>query len=110
MSGVHSIENNYLALPAPNCLCQKDFLSPQDPRFPCQDLWEEQWKKTVAYAQALQCWAKSANLPMSGQPCLLVGSVLELCKMMEQYISFYNDIALGSVALLEGFWKSGLHF
>ena len=91
---------------APHCLCQKDFLSLPDLRFPCQDLCKEQWKKTVAYAQALQCWAARANLPMPGQPCLLVGSVLELHKKMEQYISFSNDIILGSVALLEEFFGS----
>ena len=42
MNEVHSIENYYLAPAAPNCLCQKDFLSLPDLRFPCQDLWEEQ--------------------------------------------------------------------
>ena len=30
------------------------------------------------------------------------GSILQLCKMMEQYVSFSNDVVLGSVALLEG--------
>ena len=103
MSEVHGIDNYYLAPPAPNCLCQKDFLLLPALRFPYWDLQEEQQKKTVAYAQALQCWAKRAHPPMPGQPCLLVGSILELHKMMEQYVSFSNDIILGSVALPEGF-------
>ena len=67
---------------------------------------EEQQKKSVAYTQALQCWAERANPPMPGQPCLLVESLLELCKMMEQYVSFSDDIILGIVALPEGFFGS----
>ena len=106
MSKVHNIQNCYLAPPIPNCLCQKDFLSPPDIRFPCWELWEEQWKKTVAYAQALQCWAKRANLPTLGQPSLLAESMLELHETMEQYVSFSNNIILGSVVLLEGFFRS----
>ena len=88
----HAIKNYYLAPPAPHCIWQKDFLLPPDLRFSCQDLWEEQWEKTMAYAQALQCWAKKANLPKLGQPHLLAGSVLELQKMMEQYIPFSDEI------------------
>ena len=65
MSEVYEDENYHLAPPVPKCLCQKDFLLPH-PRFPCHDIWEEQWKKTIAYAQALQYWAERANLPMLG--------------------------------------------
>ena len=63
MSVKHAIENYYLAPPTPHCIWQKDFLLPPDLRFSCQDIQEEQWEKTMAYAQALQCWAKRANLP-----------------------------------------------
>ena len=73
MSTAHKVDNYYLAPPAPNCFCWKDFLSPPDLRFPCWDLWEEQQKKTMAYAQALQCWVERANLPMPGWPQLLGG-------------------------------------
>ena len=106
MSEIHGIENYYLAPLAPNCLHWKDYLLLPDPRFPCQDLWEEQLEKTVANTQALQCWAERANLSMPGQPCLLVRSVLKLCEMMEWYISFSNNIILGGVALPEGFFGS----
>ena len=106
MSKVHDIENYYLVQLAPNCLCQKDFLLPWDLRFPYQDLWEEQQKKTMAYTQALQCLAERANLPMPGQPCLLARSVLELHETMEWYVSFSDDTILGSVALLERFFGS----
>ena len=104
MSKIYDIENYYLAPPAPNCLHQKDFLSLLDPRFPCQDIQEEQVKKTIAYAQVLQYWAERANPPMPGQPHLLVRSVLELHETMEGYVSFSNDVVLGSVVLMEGFF------
>ena len=54
--------------------------------------------------------AERANLPMPGQAHLLTGSVLELHKMMEQYVSFSNNIILGSVALLQGFFGSQTSF
>ena len=47
--------------PAPPCLCQKDFLPPPNPKFPCWDIREEQLEKTVAYVQALQFWAEKSN-------------------------------------------------
>ena len=106
MSEVHGIKNYYLAPLAPNCLCQKDFLLPPDPRFLCWDIWEEQLKKTITYAQALQYWAKMANPAMAGKPHLLARSILELCEMMGWYVSFCNDIVLDSVALLEGFFRN----
>ena len=60
----------------------------------------------MAYTQTLQCWAKRANLPMPGQAHLLVESILELCKTMEQYVSFLDNIIFGGVALPEGFFRS----
>ena len=48
----------------------------------------------VAYAQALQFWVEKANLTTQSQPCLLVGSVLELREVMKCYISFPNDAVL----------------
>ena len=106
MSKEHNVENYYLALLAPYCISQDDFLLLPDLRFPCQDLWEEQWEKTVAYTQALHYWAERANPPTLGQPCLLAGSILELQKVMELYILFSDDIILHSVALPEGFFRS----
>ena len=66
MSVKHAMENYYLAPPAPHCIGWKDFLLPPDLRFYCWDLNEEQWEKTMAYAQTLQYWAKKANLPKLG--------------------------------------------
>ena len=67
-SKVQDVKNNYLALPAPKCICWKEFLPPQDPMFPCQDFREEQAQKTLAYVWALQYWVEKTNLPMPGQP------------------------------------------
>ena len=103
MSDIHDIENYYLAPPAPKCLCQKDFLLPPDPMFPCQDIQEEQLEKTIAYAQAAQYWVEKANPPTPGQPCLLARSILKLRETMEWYISFSDDTILDGVALPEGF-------
>ena len=105
MSEIHDVEDYYLAPPAPKCLCQKDFLSLPDPKFPCQDIREEQLEKTVAYVQAVQYWVEKSNSPRLGQPCLLAESVLELREMMKPYISFFYDTVLDSVAPLEGFLK-----
>ena len=55
----------------------------------------------VAYAKTFQFWAEKANLPTQGQPCLLVGSVVELRKEMKCYISFTDEDIFGGVALLE---------
>ena len=56
----------------------------------------------MAYAQALQYWMEKSNLPMLGQPCLLVGSILKLREVMEPYVSF-DDTILDGVAPPEGF-------
>ena len=103
MSKIHNVENYYLTPLVPKCLCQKDFLLPSDPKFPCQDIRE--LKKTEAYAQALQYWAEKSNPPMPGQPHLLVGCIIELREMMELYVSFFDDTILDGVAPPEGFLK-----
>ena len=36
----------------------------------------------------------------------LAGSVLELQRMVEQYVPFSDDVVFGSVALLEWFFRS----
>ena len=108
VSKLHDVENYYLAPPASPCLCWKDYLPPPNPQFPCQDIWEEQLEKTMAYAQALQFWVEKPNLPTPGQPYLLVGSVLELRAVMEPYISFPDDAILNGVTPPDGFWEDQL--
>ena len=57
------VSNDYSSSPTPKCISRKAFLPIQDPRIPCQDYREGQPWKTLAYAQALQYWAKKVNLP-----------------------------------------------
>ena len=45
MSELHDVGNYYLAPPVPPCLQQKDFLLPLNPKFPYQDIREEQLEK-----------------------------------------------------------------
>ena len=55
----------------------------------------------MAYAKALQFWVEKANLPTEGQPCLLVGNVVELREEMKCYISFSDEDVFSGIALLE---------
>ena len=95
------MKNVHLAPPALLCHCWKNFLLPLDSIFACQNIWEIQHEKTVAYASALQFWAEKVNLPTGGKPCLLVGSMIELWKEMECYLSFSNEDVFKGVALQE---------
>ena len=54
-------------------------------------------QKTLVYAQALQYWAEKANLPMLGQPCLLVRCVQELRWEMKPYMTLIDDTILEGV-------------
>ena len=49
-SETQDVKNDYLAPPAPKCICQKEFLPPLNPIFPCQDIRDGQSQKTLAYA------------------------------------------------------------
>ena len=71
--------------------------------FPCQDIWEEQLEKTIAYTQALQYWVEKSNPSMPGQSCLLARCILKLRETIEWYISFSDDTILDGVAPPEGF-------
>ena len=89
VSKLCKVKNDHQALPALPCLHWKNFLPPPDSIFACQDIWEIQWEKTVAYACALQFWVEKVNLPTEGEPHLLVGRMIELWKEMECYLSFF---------------------
>ena len=95
----HWVENYHQAQLAPLCLCQKSFLPLPDSKFTCWDIRELQWEKIVAYTKALQFWAQKANLPIEGQPCLLVGSVVELREEMKCYVSFTDEDIFSGMAL-----------
>ena len=95
------MENDHQAPPAPPCLCWKNFLLPPDSIFACQDIWEIQLEKMVAYTWALQFWVEKADLPTGGKPCLLAGSIVELWEEMKCCISFSDEDVFNGVALLE---------
>ena len=77
-SKLHKMENYHQASPALPCLLRRNFLPPPNSIFACWDIWEMQWEKMVAYAQALQYWAEKTDPPAGGRPCLLAESVKEL--------------------------------
>ena len=73
---------------APPCLLRKNFQPPPNSIFACQDIWEMQREKTVAYACALQYWVEKTDPPTGGKQCLLAKSVKELQEEMRCYLSF----------------------
>ena len=95
------MKNNHQAPPALPCLHWKNFLLPLDSIFTCQDIQEPQCEKTVAYAWALQFWVEKVNLPTGGQPCLLVGNMIELGEEMKCYLSFSDKDMFNGIALQE---------
>ena len=99
-SKTQDVKNWLFRTTSPKCICQKGFLPLQDPRFPSQDFRHGKSQKSLAYAQGLQYWAKKANPPMLGQPCLLVRCVQELRWMMKPYVAFTDDTILEGEAPL----------
>ena len=95
------VNNDHQAPLALPCLHQRNFLPPPDSVFGCQDIWEVQWEKMVAYAWALQFWAEKADMPTGGKPCLLAGSIVELWEETKSYVSFSNEDVFSGVALPE---------
>ena len=93
-SKLHKKKNYHQAPPALLCLLRKNFLPPPDSIFACQDIWEMQWEKMVAYAPALQYWVEKTDPPAGGRPCLLVESVKELQEEMRCYLSFSDKEVL----------------
>ena len=85
------MENYHQAPPAPLCLLRRNFLPPPNSIFTCQDIWEMQREKMVAYAWALQYWAEKTDPPTGGKPCLLAESVKELQEEMRCYLSFSDE-------------------
>ena len=53
-----------------------------------QDVQQQPFLLTVAYAQGLQYWAEILNLPFDADFCPLVRSVLELKEMVKEHIVF----------------------
>ena len=99
MHELESKEAPFQAPPAPPCLHGRRFMPPVISIFASQDIREIPWEKTIAYAQALQHWAKQNSLPVRGKSCLLAESILELRKEVDFYLSFTDEEVFQGVVL-----------
>ena len=71
--------------PAPKCLPRNVFLSDE---LSYQDMQQQPFLLTVAYAQGLQYWVERLNPPVDPDFCPLVGSVLELKERVKEHVVF----------------------
>ena len=86
-------DEGYTAPPAPKCLTQNVFLLDE---LSYQDMGQQPFLLTVAYAQGLQYWAEKHNLSADLDFCPLVRSVLELRERVKEHIVFSKqDIIQG---------------
>ena len=76
---------DYTPPPAPQCLTWNAFL-PNELSY--QDVWQQLFFLTIAYTRGLQHWAEKLNLPENPDFHLLVRSVIQLRKMVEEQIMF----------------------
>ena len=74
--------------PTPKCIERKLFLLAPDPKLPCQDYCLGQPHKTLAYAQALQYWAKKQTCQVPSEMHHLVRCVQELRWAMNPFTTF----------------------
>ena len=75
----------YTAPPAPKCLTWNMFLPDE---LSCQDIRQQPFLLTVAYAQGLQYLAEILNLPVDPDFCPLVRSVLDLKEVVKEHMVF----------------------
>ena len=99
MCKLNSKEAPYQAPPVLPCLNWRRFMPPVVSIFASQDFREIPQEKTIAYAWALQHWAKQNNPPVRGEPCLLVESVQELRKEVGSYLAFMDEEVFQGVDL-----------
>ena len=71
----------------PKCLNRNAFL-PNDLSY--QDVWQQPFLLTVAYAKGLQYWVEKLNLPDGSEFCPLAGSVVELREMVKEHVAITN--------------------
>ena len=64
-----------------------------------QDIREILREKAIAYARALQHFAKQNNLPKRNKRCLLAESIMELRREVEFYLSFTDEEVFRGVDL-----------
>ena len=87
-------ENDYTPPPMPHCIKWDTFLPFDNGNFANQDYRMKQPQKMLAYAKALQFWAKKAQLPWASQPHQLAACVKESKESMELLTSFTNEEVL----------------
>ena len=88
---VKKVKNHYMPPLAHPTIGKHCFLPPKDVRFATQDIHLSQLQLTIAYAMALQYWAKEVHPPVPGKPWHLVGSVQELWQAMEPLVFFGEE-------------------
>ena len=86
----HHVENYHQAPLAPLCIHQKNFLLLHDSKFACQDIRELQWRDGGLCLSPPVLGEKKAIPTTHGQPCLLVGSIVELREEMKCWLSQRN--------------------
>ena len=76
---------DYIAPPAPKCFTQNMFL-PDELSY--QDVQQQPFLLTVAYARGLQYWVENLNLPENPDFCPLARSVIELRERVKKHVMF----------------------
>ena len=88
-----------LQAPLQHHVFEEKVYAPANSIFMCRDIREVPREKAVAYARALQYWAKQNKLPTKGEPHLLARSVLELREEVSWYLSFTDEEIFKGVPL-----------
>ena len=84
---------DYTTPPAPKCLTWNVFL-PDELSY--QDVQQQPFLLTVAYAQGLRYWVEKLNLPEDPDFCPLLRSVIELKERVKEHVVFTKwDIIWG---------------
>ena len=92
--------NDYMVPPTRHCLDQDTYLPLKDMQLGSQDYHLKQPQKTLAYAKALQHWAKLAKPTPPHEPCQLAECIKELREWMEPFTMFTDTQVFDQVELL----------
>ena len=92
--GATNGKNDYMAPPNLHCMGHDHYLPPLDTRFSTQDYQLKQPERTLAYAKALQHWAKVVKPLQPGEPHQLAECVKELRRCMRPLTTFIEEQGL----------------
>ena len=91
------LEQEYTVPPTPKGLNRNAFLLDE---LSYQDVWLQPTLLTIAYVRGLQYWVEQLNLLRSPDLHPLAGSVVELIKMVQEYVTFNHwDVLQGLGAI-----------